>query len=325
MHGIVARGRPLPRGGRGRLDRGRGGRRRSACAGCDVDRFVASPLNVGTGTVTMSHGTFPVPPPATARLVDGRARLRRGRRRAADARRARSSSPRYASAYGPLPLLRPEAHRPRRGHARHPRPAQRPAPDRGRRSDAARPRGDRVLVLETEMDDMSPQLLGAARWTGCSAAGALDVYYTPIQMKKGRPGVLLTVLAPPGAPRGPRGAAASRRPRPSACAGRSGSAPCSSARASPSQTAVRRGAGEGRPARRAGSTTRSPSSTTAERAAAAQRRARQGSVGRGARRLPAAGSLMTEPTRPSTSRRRSTTSTTCRTWGTPTPRSRPTR
>jgi uncharacterized protein (DUF111 family) len=36
-----------------------------------ASRFVASPLNVGTGTVTMSHGTFPVPPPATARLVAG--------------------------------------------------------------------------------------------------------------------------------------------------------------------------------------------------------------------------------------------------------------
>jgi uncharacterized protein (DUF111 family) len=56
--------------------------------------------------------------------------------------------------------------------------------------------GDSVLVLETEIDDMSPQLLGplGERLLG---GGALDVYFTPIQMKKGRPGVLVTVLADP--------------------------------------------------------------------------------------------------------------------------------
>ena len=42
-----------------------------ALAWLEAERFVASPLNVGTGTVTMSHGTFAVPPPATARLVTG--------------------------------------------------------------------------------------------------------------------------------------------------------------------------------------------------------------------------------------------------------------
>jgi uncharacterized protein (DUF111 family) len=54
----------------------------------------------------------------------------------------------------------------------------------------------RVVVLETEVDDMSPQLLGPLV-DKLLAAGALDVYYTAIQMKKGRPGILLTVLADP--------------------------------------------------------------------------------------------------------------------------------
>jgi uncharacterized protein (DUF111 family) len=55
---------------------------------------------------------------------------------------------------------------------------------------------ERVLVLETELDDASPQLLGplVERLLG---AGALDAFLTPVQMKKGRPGVLVTVLAPP--------------------------------------------------------------------------------------------------------------------------------
>lgn len=54
---------------------------------------------------------------------------------------------------------------------------------------------DRVAVLETNLDDVSGEILGAFV-TAALAAGALDVFHTPIQMKKNRPGVLLTVLCP---------------------------------------------------------------------------------------------------------------------------------
>ena len=56
--------------------------------------------------------------------------------------------------------------------------------------------GHRVTVIEAEMDDMSPQLFGPLL-DRLLAAGALDAFYTPVQMKKGRPGVLLTVIAEP--------------------------------------------------------------------------------------------------------------------------------
>ncbi len=111
-------------------------------------RFVASPLNVGTGTVTMSHGTFPVPPPATAKLVAG--------------------VPVYGEGEGELltptgALLvtgtrdgvraaAPDADRGDRPRGRGPGdegPAERPAPDRGRGRGRASD-GERVLVLETE-------------------------------------------------------------------------------------------------------------------------------------------------------------------------------
>ena len=110
----------------------------------------------------------------------------------------------FASSYGPLPLLRPEAV----GHGAGSRDLH------GRPNvlrlivgtEEAGAVSDRVLVLETEIDDMSPQLFGPLtdRLLG---AGALDVYLTAIQMKKGRPGVLLTVIAPPAPARGDRGAA----------------------------------------------------------------------------------------------------------------------
>jgi uncharacterized protein (DUF111 family) len=65
----------------------------------------------------------------------------------------------------------------------------------GRAADAA-PAGERVVVIECEIDDMNPQLFGVAM-DRLYAAGALEVFYVPVQMKKNRPGTLLTVVAPP--------------------------------------------------------------------------------------------------------------------------------
>jgi pyridinium-3,5-bisthiocarboxylic acid mononucleotide nickel chelatase len=160
-----------------------------------ADRFVSSPLNVGTGSVTMSHGTFPVPAPATARLVHGVPVYGDGNGELLTPTGALLVTA-FASSYGPLPLLRPEAI----GHGA----GSRDVPDRpnvlrlivGEETSAAEALGDTVLVLETEVDDASPQLLGALMGL-LLAAGALDVYYTPIHMKKGRPGILITVLSPP--------------------------------------------------------------------------------------------------------------------------------
>jgi uncharacterized protein (DUF111 family) len=59
-----------------------------------------------------------------------------------------------------------------------------------------RPSGDRVAVIECEIDDMNPQLFGSTM-ERLYAAGALEVFYVPVQMKKNRPGTLVTVVAPP--------------------------------------------------------------------------------------------------------------------------------
>ena len=70
----------------------------------------------------------------------------------------------------------------------------------GRAADAA-VRAERVTVIECEIDDMNPQIFGVVM-DRLYAAGALEVFYVPVQMKKNRPGTLLTVVAPPDAARG---------------------------------------------------------------------------------------------------------------------------
>jgi len=158
-----------------------------------ADRFVASPLNVGSGTVTMAHGVFPVPTPATALLLRGVPVYGAG-----DGERLTPTGALlvtgHASTYGPLPPLRPQAI----GHGA----GSRETPERpnvlrlivGEEASAAL--SDRVLVLEAQVDDMSPQLCEPLL-ARLLAVGAFDVYYTPVQMKKGRPGLLITCLAPP--------------------------------------------------------------------------------------------------------------------------------
>jgi len=100
----------------------------------------------------------------------------------------------HATEYGPLPPLRID----KTGHGAGSRDTKgRPNVLRLVVGEDAQATGsERVLVLETEVDDTAPQLLGPLL-DGLIKAGALDAYFTPVQMKKGRPGVLVTVIAPP--------------------------------------------------------------------------------------------------------------------------------
>jgi uncharacterized protein (DUF111 family) len=141
----------------------------------------------------MSHGAFAVPPPATARLVHGVPVYGAGEGELLTPTGALLVTA-HATTYGPLPVMRPEAV----GHGA------------GTRDTVARPNvlrlivgtegaasgGDRVVVMEAELDDMPPQLCGPLM-DRLLAAGALDAYFTPIQMKKGRPGLLVSVLGEP--------------------------------------------------------------------------------------------------------------------------------
>ena len=159
-----------------------------------ADRIVASPLNVGSGTIRASHGLYPVPAPATVRLLEG-APIYSG------TQRAEMVTPTgallvtaYATEFGGIPPMKIT----RIGYGAGARNFE-DTPNVLRvligDSDAS-VSSHTVSVIEAEIDDMNPQIFGVLM-EKLLAQGALDVFYTPIQMKKNRPGTLLSVIATP--------------------------------------------------------------------------------------------------------------------------------
>lgn len=158
-----------------------------------ADAIVSSPLNVGSGTVTCAHGIFPVPAPATARLLHGVPVYAGDVQMELVTPTGALIVTGYAQSYGPLPLMSID----KIGYGAGDRDPKR-YPNVLRmivgQADAA-PR-HRVVEIVCEIDDMNPQLFGPLM-DRLLAAGAFDVFYVPVQMKKNRPGTLVTVLAPP--------------------------------------------------------------------------------------------------------------------------------
>ncbi len=159
-----------------------------------ADQVMSSPLNVGSGTVKCAHGVFPVPAPATARLL-------RGAPVYSGAVASELVTPtgallitEYARSFGPLPAMRLDAV----GYGAGDRDVKNhPNVLRVMVGEAAGARAvEPIVVLECEIDDMNPQLFGPLM-DRLFEAGALDVFYAPVQMKKNRPGTLVTVLSAP--------------------------------------------------------------------------------------------------------------------------------
>jgi pyridinium-3,5-bisthiocarboxylic acid mononucleotide nickel chelatase len=158
-----------------------------------ISDVVASPLNVGGGTVKCAHGVFPVPAPATARLLEGAPIYGDGTMELVTPTGALLITG-YARTFGPLPAMRID----RVGYGAGDRDPQ-DSPNvlrvmHGERVD--RQLVQTIVQIECEIDDMNPQLFGPLM-DRLSEAGALDVFYAPVQMKKNRPGTLVTVIAPP--------------------------------------------------------------------------------------------------------------------------------
>src|SRR4051812_24468777 len=159
-----------------------------------IDDIVASPLNVGGGMVRCAHGDFPVPAPATARLLRDVPIYGNGATEMVTPTGALLVTG-YAKSFGPLPAMRVESI----GYGAGDRdPKGTPNVLRifkGVRADRSAS-AHVITKIECEIDDMNPQLFGPLM-DNLLAAGALDVFYTPVQMKKSRPGILVTVIAPP--------------------------------------------------------------------------------------------------------------------------------
>ncbi|QMV19269.1 nickel pincer cofactor biosynthesis protein LarC [Granulicella sp. 5B5] len=158
-----------------------------------IGAWHCSPLNVGGGMVVCAHGTFPVPAPATADLLRGvptySAHVQKELVTPTGAALVRALKP----VFGPQPAMRVEAI----GYGAGTRnPKDFPNVLRlsvGESDDAAT---DTVTVMETALDDLSPQVIAHVTEQAL-AKGALDVMLTPVVMKKGRPGTLLTLLCNP--------------------------------------------------------------------------------------------------------------------------------
>jgi hypothetical protein len=160
----------------------------------EVDRIVCSPLPAPRGFVETSHGRMPVPAPATLELLRGTPIYGMDLDVELVTPTGAALVTTLADDFGPLPAMQLE----RIGYGA------------GSREISSIPNVVRVLVgeaieqaatttvclVEANVDDLSPELIPDAA-ESCFAAGALDVWATPVQMKKGRPGFVLSALARP--------------------------------------------------------------------------------------------------------------------------------
>jgi pyridinium-3,5-bisthiocarboxylic acid mononucleotide nickel chelatase len=165
-----------------------------------VEEIECSALNVGGGRVNTQHGILPVPAPATADLLRGVPTYSNGIERELVTPTGAAIATTLATRFGAQPAMTVGVI----GHGAG-------AADLGEQPNMLRVfvgeaaeqsteggKCESVVVLEANLDDMNPQIYGY--FAGCALqAGALDVFSTPAQMKKNRPGQLVTVLCEPAA------------------------------------------------------------------------------------------------------------------------------
>ena len=168
-----------------------------ACVGFHLlgaEAIYSSPVNVGSGTVQTEHGVLPVPAPATAELLAGKPIYARGPAVELTTPTGAAIATTLASGFGPLPPMRITATGYGAGDKDFSEHANVLRVLLGESTDARE--AATVAVLEANIDDSTPQLLGYAM-ERLLDAGALDVTLEPVFMKKNRPGTLLRVIAKP--------------------------------------------------------------------------------------------------------------------------------
>jgi len=163
-----------------------------------VDEIVCSRLNVGGGTVECAHGTFPVPAPATVELLKGVPVYSSGIEAELVTPTGAAIAKTLATRFGAFPEMKIEKSAygaGSRDFPGHPN-VLRLVIGEALPSLASKTKSETVSVLEANLDDLNPQVFGYVM-DRLLEEGALDVFGMPVQMKKNRPGTLLTVLCKP--------------------------------------------------------------------------------------------------------------------------------
>ena len=155
------------------------------------EQILCSPVHVGSGQVRCAHGLLPVPAPATALLLAGIPIYGGSIRGELCTPTGAALLRRFVTKFGPMPVMRPE----RAGYGMGTKEFEAANCVRALLGQMDAP-AEQIAELCCNLDDMTPEAIGFAM-EQLLRDGALDVYTTPIGMKKCRPGVLLTVLCRP--------------------------------------------------------------------------------------------------------------------------------
>ena len=164
-----------------------------------VDEIVCSPLNVGGGTVKCAHGTIPVPAPATVELLGDAPVYSSGVLAELVTPTGAAIVKTLASRFAAFPEMKIEKSgygAGSRDFPGHPNVVRLTVGETASNAVAARTSSETITVLEANLDDLNPQVFGYVM-DRLFEEGALDAFGMPVQMKKNRPGMLLTVLCKP--------------------------------------------------------------------------------------------------------------------------------
>ena len=159
-----------------------------------INQWFSSPLNVGGGSVDCAHGRFPVPAPATADLLRNIPTYSQHIEEELVTPTGAALIRTLAPTFGPQPPMRIQQIGYGAGTRNPPK-----FPNVLRLNIGESPEADEnkdvVTILETAIDDLNPQIIAHVTQQAL-VQGALDVLCTPVQMKKNRPGTLITILCP---------------------------------------------------------------------------------------------------------------------------------
>jgi len=160
-----------------------------------IERFVSSPLRVGSGMIEMAHGRFPIPPPAVVELLKGKPIYAGDIEGEFVTPTGAAIIAAVCDSFEPLPPMQVE----KTGYGAGTRDHQN-FPNALRvfvgETEGETSADEKLLMIETNIDDISPQVVGYVM-DRAFELGALDCYLTQTQMKKNRPGLLVSILCRP--------------------------------------------------------------------------------------------------------------------------------